>query len=520
MSSETDVDKSTSASAAGIVYLVGGGPGDPGLLTIRGRECLCSADVVVYDYLVNPQILRHARADAQLVYAGKIGGAHNQDQENINRLLIHHAREGKVVCRLKGGDPFVFGRGGEECEALVSAGIPFEVVPGVTAAIGAAAYAGIPLTHRRVATSVAFVTGHEDPSKDESQTDWEKLSLGSGTVVFYMGVRSLASISRNLIAHGRPPWTPAAIVRWGTRPEQEVVVGTLEDIAPLAARLHIKPPAVVIVGEVVSLRDRLRWFDNRPLFGRTILVTRAADQASTFSTILSSRGARVVECPTIQLVPPPSWEELDRSILSLSGYDWLILTSVNGVNFFFDRLAFHGLDSRALASCRVCGVGTKTAAAIRARGVIPDLIPGTFTGEGVVEEFRRLGVSGGRVLFPRGDLARDVVARGLSSLGMTVDSPVAYANRIPTAIPEEVLELLERRRVDCVTFTSSSTVDNLRILLGADRFISLLEGVTVAAIGPVTADTCRRWGLTVTISPRTHTLEALTDAIVDHFRKE
>jgi len=504
----------------GTVYLVGAGPGDPGLLTIRGVECLRRSDVVVYDYLANAEILRHARPDAELVYAGKIGGSHNQDQESINRLLIDHARRGRVVCRLKGGDPFVFGRGGEECEALVAAGIPFEVVPGVTAAIGAAAYAGIPLTHRRVATSVAFVTGHEDPSKEQSQIDWEKLSLGSGTVVFYMGVRSLGAICRSLMEHGRPPRTPVAIVRWGTRPEQEVVTGTLGDIPAIAQRLRVRPPAVVIVGEVVSLRERLRWFDNRPLFGRTILVTRAADQASSFSALLSSRGARVVECPTIQIVPPPSWEELDRSIASLSGYDWLILTSVNGVNVFFDRLAANGLDPRALAGCRVCAVGTKTADAIRARGVIPDLLPDEFTAEGVVEAFRQRGVTTGRALYPRGDLARDVVVRGLATLGMEVDAPIAYVNRLPSGIPDEVSALLQDHRIDCVTFTSSSTVDNLRTLLGPDRFLPLLEGAAIAAIGPVTAATCRRWGLSVSISPVIHTLDALTDAIVDHFRKE
>lgn len=476
--------------------------------------------MVVYDHLANDELLRSAKPGAELVYAGKVGGAHNQDQESINRLLIHHARQGKVVCRLKGGDPFIFGRGGEECESLADAGIPFEVVPGVTAAVGAAAHAGIPLTHRKVAPSVAFVTGHEDPSKDESQIDWEKLSLGSGTVVFYMGVRNLEAICSALMEHGRSPRTPVALVRWGTRPEQEVLTGTLEDIAESAKRARFRPPAVVIVGEVVRLRERLRWFDNRPLSGVTVMVTRAADQASTFSLMLRERGARVVECPTIQLVPPPSFDDLDRAIERLSSYDWLVLTSANGVTFFFDRLLALGLDARSLCGCRVCAVGPKTADLIRLRGIIPDLVPETYTGEGVVDAFRRLGVTAGRVLFPRGDRARDTVEKGLSALGMAVDAPVAYVNRVPDSLPPEALELLESRRIDCVTFTSSSTVENLRFMLGGERFARLLDGVAVASIGPVTTASCEKAGLSVSIAPASHTLDALTDAIVNHFRKE
>ncbi|HSR36266.1 MAG TPA: uroporphyrinogen-III C-methyltransferase, partial [Desulfurivibrionaceae bacterium] len=410
----------------GHVYLIGAGPGDPGLITVRGRDCIGLADVVVYDYLANQQLLEHARPGAELIYAGKIGGAHNHAQSQINDLLVEKALTGKVVARLKGGDPFVFGRGGEECEALLAAGIPFEIVPGVTAGIGAAAYAGIPLTHRHVTTSVAFVTGHEHPNKETSEIDWDKLSLGSGTVVFYMGVKNLPQITANLMAHGRDPETPVALIRWGTRPEQQVLTGTLADIADKVKRAGFKAPAITVVGEVVRLRDSLRWFDNRPLFGKGILVTRAADQAGEFSRMLASQGAQVYECPTIKLVPPPSQAELDAVIADLAGFHWLILTSGNAVRHFFNRLAALGRDARALANCRVCAVGPKTAAAIREYGINPDLVPADYKAEGVVAAFAELDIAGQRVLFPRADKAREVIPQALAGMGAEVVAPVAY----------------------------------------------------------------------------------------------
>ena len=362
----------------GFVHIVGAGPGDPGLITVRGKECLALADVVVYDYLASEQLLEFAPSGAELIYAGKIGGRHNHEQWQINDLLVEKALSGKVVTRLKGGDPFIFGRGGEECEALVTAGIPFEIVPGVTAGIGAAAYAGIPLTHRHVTTSVAFVTGHEDPEKESSDIDWERLSLGSGTIVFYMGVKNLSQITRSLMLHGRSPETPVALVRWGTRPEQQIITGTLADIAEIARKAAFKAPAITIVGEVVKLREKLRWFDARPLFGKGILVTRAADQAGEFSRMLATKGASVFECPTIKLIQPESWTELDSEIDRLSTFDWTIFTSANAVSFFFDRIAAKGLDCRAFGSCRICAVGPKTAALLAAKGIKADLIPADY----------------------------------------------------------------------------------------------------------------------------------------------
>jgi len=501
----------------GYVYLIGAGPGDPGLITLKGRECIARAEVILYDYLAHKELLSFARPDAELIYAGKVGGAHNREQWQINEMLVEKALQGKVVARLKGGDPFIFGRGGEECEALVAAGIPFEIVPGVTAAVGAAAYAGIPLTHRDFTTSVSFVTGHESSGKEVSGIDWGQLALGTGTLVFYMGMKNLPQIAANLIVHGRSSQTPVALVRWGTRPEQDVLTGTLADIADKAHKEGFKAPAVIIVGEVVRLRDKLRWFDTRPLFGKRILVTRATDQAGVFSRLLEGYGAQVLECPTIVVTPPESFEELDEALRALEGYDWLIFTSANGVQFFFERLAGLGLDSRALGSCRVAAVGSKTSESLAGHGIRADLLPSGYHAEGVVAKFAEMDVAGQTALYPKADRGRDVILKGLSGLGMEVVAPVAYRTAIPDAISAEALAALEDRRIDCITFTSSSTVTNLATLLGENRLIHLLQGVAVASIGPVTSASCRELGLLVDLEPEKSTVEALTEEIVAYY---
>jgi uroporphyrinogen III methyltransferase/synthase len=497
----------------GIVYLVGSGPGDPGLITLRGVECLNRAQVVVYDYLANEQLLNHAPADAERIYAGKIGGRHNQGQDEINNLLVQKGLEGKIVVRLKGGDPFVFGRGGEECEALHAAGVPFEIVPGVTAAVGAAAYAGIPLTHREYTASVTLVTGQEGKDKEESTIDWERLSHGNGTVVFYMGITTLRRNMERLIQHGRSAQTPVALVRWGTTPRQEVLSGTLGTIADLADAQGFKPPAVTIVGQVVTLREKLRWFDGRPLFGKKLMVTRAANQAGEFAAMLAERGATVLECPTIRLVEPEQWQDLDAALDTLSGYDWLVLTSGNAVRSFFRRLDTLGLDARAFGSCRVCALGPKTAEAIRAYGIRPDLLAADYKAEGVVAAFSGIDIAGKRILYPRADLAREAIPRELGRMGAQVDSPVAYRTILPDSLPEEALLALEKRTLDCITFTSSSTVQNLSAMLGAERMQEMLRGVKVASIGPITSRSCRELGLKVDIEPSEFTLAALTDAV-------
>lgn len=501
----------------GIVYLVGAGPGDPSLITLRGVECLQKAEVVVYDYLANEQLLNHAPEAAERIYAGKIGGRHNQGQDEINSLLVRNGKAGKVVVRLKGGDPFVFGRGGEECEALREAGIPFEVVPGVTAAVGASSYAGIPLTHRDITASVAFVTGQEGKDKNESTIDWDRLSLGGGTVVFYMGITTLRRNIQRMVEHGRALETPVALVRWATTPCQQVLVGTMANIADLADECGFKPPAVTIVGEVVALREKLQWFDRRPLCGKKIVVTRAAEQAGEFSAKLAARGATVLECPTIRLVEPESWQLLDLSIRELPGYDWMVLTSGNAVRFFFQRFDALGLDARALGSCRICAVGPKTAAELRLFGIKPDLVPSDYKAEGVVDEFSRLDMHNSRILFPRADKARDIIPRELKRMGAHVDSPVAYRNIFPERLPPETLFALEKRSVDCITFTSSSTVQNLAAMLGEEMMLDMLKGVVVASIGSITSKSCRDLGLKVDIEPESSTMEALAEALETHF---
>jgi uroporphyrinogen III methyltransferase/synthase len=501
----------------GIVYLVGAGPGDPSLITLRGVECLKQAEVVVYDYLANEQLLNYAPEAAERIYAGKIGGRHNQGQDEINSLLVAEAAAGKIVVRLKGGDPFVFGRGGEECEALREAGIPYEVVPGVTAAVGASVYAGIPLTHRDITASVAFVTGQEGKDKYESSIDWDRLSLGGGTIVFYMGVTTLRRNMQRLIEHGRSPETPVALVRWATTPCQQILVGTLADIADRAEAGDFKPPAVTIVGEVVALREKLQWFERRRLCGKKIVVTRAAEQAGEFSAKLAARGATVLECPTIRLVEPESWQLLDLAIRELPNYDWVVLTSVNAVRFFFQRLDTLGFDARVFTGCKICAVGPKTAEEIRLFGIKPDLVPNDYKAEGVVDEFSRLDIQGSRVLFPRADKARDVIPQELKRMGAHVDSPVVYRNIFPDRLPPETLFALEKRSVDCITFTSSSTVQNLATMLGEELMLDMLKGVVVASIGPITSKSCRDLGLKVDIEPESYTLDALAEALETHF---
>ncbi|MBW2671237.1 MAG: uroporphyrinogen-III C-methyltransferase, partial [Deltaproteobacteria bacterium] len=331
----------------GKVYLVGAGPGDPELITLKGLECIKNADVIIYDYLASPGLLKHAREHAEIIYVGKKGGDHTLSQDRINALIAEKAQKGFTVTRLKGGDPFIFGRGGEEAEVLIDARIPFEIIPGVTSAIAAPAYAGIPLTHRKFTSTIAFVTGHEDPSKAESSIDWEAIARGIGTIVFLMGVKNLPHITDRLMHHGMPPETPVALVRWGTTPKQTTVSGTLATIVERTKAAGLKPPAIIVVGHVVKLREKMQWFETRPLMGKCIVVTRAREQASDLVKRLSDLGAECLECPTIKVSPPEDVKPLDRAIENLSSYDWLIFTSVNGVNFFFERLFQKNKDVRA-----------------------------------------------------------------------------------------------------------------------------------------------------------------------------
>ncbi len=500
-------------SERGFVHLVGAGPGDPGLLTLRGRQCLEQADVVVYDYLANPELLVHAPDEAERIYVGKKAGAHTLKQEGINALLVKHGRAGRRVVRLKGGDPFIFGRGGEEALALRQAGVPFDVVPGITAGVAAAAYAGIPVTHRGLNSVLTFVTGNEDPEKDESAIDWDALARGGGTLAFYMGVGNLPGIARRLVLGGRSPDTPVALVRHGTRPVQEVIRGTLADIAERVAAAGLKPPAITIVGEVVDLRDHLRWFDTAPLFGRTLAVTRSRTQASALAGGLAQLGARVLQFPTIRIQPPEDAGGLRDALSDLAGIDWIAFTSVNTVEHVFDALARAGLDSRALAGCSIAAVGSATTAALADRGIKPDLVPARATSVALFDALRsRLDLAGKRFLLPRANIAPPDFPERLRNAGAEAIEVTAY--RTVTTRPEKtVLEAFRKHEVDIVTFTSSSTAKNFAAIcrreLGA-----IPADVRYASIGPRTSQTARAEGMTVWTEAEEHTVEGLIAALV------
>jgi len=494
----------------GIVFLVGAGPGDPGLITLKGLDALRSADVVVYDALANPRLLREARADAELISVGKRGGHHTMKQEEINKLLVAKGLEGKRVCRLKGGDPFVFGRGGEEALALAEAGVPFEVVPGITAGIAAPACAGIPVTHRGCTSSLAFITGHEDPTKEASGLAWDKLATGVGTLVVYMGVKNLPVVVERLTANGRPPDTPAAVIQWGTMPRQRTITGTLADIVERAA--DIEAPAVLVVGEVAGLRDRLRWFENRPLFGRRIVVTRSRTQASELSRRLEALGAEVIEMPTIAIEPPADYGPLDAAIAALETFDWVVFTSVNGVDAFFARLAAAGKDSRALP--RVAVIGPATARRLGRHGIVADCQPGRFTGaELVAALLQHENLAAKRVLLPRAAEAPETVRKGLEQAGAIVVEVDAYRTVVGRGPNGEAAELILSGDVHAVTFTSSSTVRGFVQVLGHERLGTLPSSVAFVSIGPVTSATARRLGIPLAAEATVHTIDGLIAAL-------
>jgi uroporphyrinogen III methyltransferase/synthase len=503
----------------GMVYLVGAGPGDPGLITVRGLEIIRSADVIIYDYLAAPALLRHVRENAEMIYVGKKGGDHTLSQEGINALIVAKATAGASVARLKGGDPFIFGRGGEEAEVLIDAGIRFEIVPGVTSAIAAPAYAGIPLTHRKVTSTVAFITGHEDPEKETSTIDWAALAKGIGTLVFLMGVKNLPQITGSLIRHGKPPDTPVALVRWGTTSRQQTVTGTLATIVERVKQAGLKAPAVIVVGGVVQLRDRMKWFDNRPLLGKRIVVTRARAQASDLIRHLSELGAECLEYPTITIEPPADWAPLDQALDHIAEYDWLIFTSVNGVKFFFERLFGRGRDVRALGRIGTAAIGPTTAAKLFEFGLTSDIVPESYQAESVVAAFEKKDVAGQKILLPRASEARPILPEQLSKMGAVVDEVPVYRTRPAADRAERLIEQLETGSIDMITFTSSSTVTNFKSLLPRDRFAELIKPVTIASIGPVTSATARKLGFEVHLTADSFTIPGLVESVVRHYRK-
>jgi uroporphyrinogen III methyltransferase/synthase len=484
------------------VYLVGAGPGDPGLMTARALELVAAADVIVYDRLIPAGALDGARPETELVYAGKEGGGPSMPQEEIERLLVAHGSAGRLVVRLKGGDPFVFGRGGEEAEALRAAGIAFEVVPGVTAGVAAPAYAGIPVTHRDAASAVAFVTGHEDPSKAESALDWPALAAFPGTIVVYMGVRRLEAICSALLAAGRRPDEPAALVERGTLPGQRTVVSTLSAVAAAASEAGVRAPAIAVFGDVAALAGRLDWLGARPLLGRSVAVTRARAQASGLATRLRALGAEVVEAPAIRIVP------LDGPPLSVDGYDLVCVTSPNGVRLLFSRLAAAGLDARALARARVAAIGPGTAAELGRHGVLADVVPERFVAEGLVEALADVPVS--RALIARAAEARDVLPDALRERGASVDVVALYET---VAAPLSDAEVDAALAADYVTFTSSSTVRFWSQAVGG-RAVEPASWPRVVSIGPVTSEALRERGREPDVEAARHDVDGVIEALV------
>ncbi len=504
----------------GKVYLIGAGPGDYRLLTLKACDCLKQADTVVYDRLADARILQYAPQDAEYIYVGKASSQHTMTQDKICQLLVDLAKEGKTVVRLKGGDPFVFGRGGEEALLLQENNLPFEIVPGVTSAISVPAYAGIPVTHRGIAASFAVVTGHEDPTKDNSDINWQQLATATDTVVFLMGVANLPKITAKLMENGRSGDTPVAIIRWGTKAQQQVWTSTVAEAAEMAKNEQIKPPCIFLVGNVVKLREKLAWFDNpqlKPLFGKRILVTRSRAQASKLTAGLEDLGADCLEAPAIRIQPPADgYAALDKAIGGLGDFDWIIYTSANGVEHFFNRLSEAGLDSRSLCGKKICAIGSATAQALAAHGIKADVVPDEYRAEGILSAMYGKLKEGDKVLLPRAAEARSILPEELKRQGADVVVAAAYETVAGEADGRALADELANGTIDAVTFTSSSTVKNLLKLLG-DNAVELLKNVKIAAIGPITAETCRKNGLKVTVQAQEYTIDGLIKAVKEAF---
>lgn len=504
----------------GKVYLVGAGPGDPKLITVRGLEAIQRADVVVYDRLANPRLLKQMKPGADKIFVGKLPDKHMIKQEEINRLLVDLALQGKTVTRLKGGDPSVFGRVGEEAELLADNGIEFEIVPGITSAIAVPAYAGIPVTHRDFTSSFSVVTGHEYPNKTYSNINWDNLAGASGTIVFLMGVANIETICGQLINHGRDPDTPAAVIRMGTWMEQRTIVGTLGTLTELVKAAELQSPAIIIVGDVVKLREKLAWFEKRPLFGKRVLVTRAREQASELVRLIEENGGEAVEFPVIRIQRPEREEAvrvLDEALGCLEQYDWMLFTSVNGVDYTFRRMAELRIDVRTMHRAKIAAVGPKTQEALLDKGIVADLVPNdSFQAETLLDLMKQFVQPGEHVFFPRGDKARPVLAEGLRQFGVPVTEADVYENTLSLEGGEEALYMLRAGLIHAVSFTSSSTVTNLlealRTLGEADP-AALLNRTELYVIGPVTAETAVKAGLNVRAMAEEATVHSLVRTI-------
>src|SRR5215510_326036 len=507
---------STSTSKCGKVYLVGAGPGDLGLVTLRAKDCIENADVIVYDHLANPGALNWARDNAEIVYVGKTPGESQISQEEINALLIEKARQRKQVVRLKGGDPFVFGRGAEEAQVIADAGIPFEVVPGITSSIAGPAYAGIPMTHRGHNSHVTFFTGHEDPTKTESAIDYAALAKLGGTQVMLMGVERLGTVTSEMLKQGVRGDLPVALIRWATTGQQQTLTGTLSDIAQKAVADSFEAPAVAVFGDVVSLRDTLNWYEKRPLLGKRIVITRTRKQASVLSNKLRALGAHVIELPTIRIEPPSNLREFAELVQDAHIYDWIVFTSANGVEAFFDIFFKLYDDAREIGGVRIAAIGPATAQRVKDFHLHVDLQPEQFIAEAFVREFKKQGsIENERILVVRAEKARDVLPKELSAAGAIVDEAFAYRTVPETRDISGAQRQLAQGGADLITFTSSSTVENF-LALG----LPWPKGMRVASIGPITSKTVRDHGLEVNIEARRHDIDGLVQAIRELFAQK
>jgi len=509
-----------SMNRKGKVYLVGAGPGDFGLLTLRAKELIEQCDVLIYDNLVGERVVDSlASPGCEKIYVGKSGASHTMEQEDINGLIVEKAKAGNMVVRLKGGDPYIFGRGGEEALFCVERGVDFEVVNGISSAYAVPNYAGIPVTNRGFSSSVAFITGHEDPTKLESDIRWDKLATGVQTLVFLMGVKNLPLIIEKLVANGLDRSTPSAVIQNGCQPTQRSVSGTLADIAQKVKEAGIKPPSIIIVGDVVALREKINWFEKRPLFGKTIVVTRSRDQASELTSRLMELGAGVIETPVIKILPAADGEDMAGALKHIADYDWIILTSVNGVDHFYRHLYGSGLDSRALASSKICAIGPATAERLSAYGIKADLVPKRFVSSDIAKELAGRGeIAGKSFLLPRADIAPRELSDALLQEGAKLVEDIAVYRTVEedlSAKPAQ-MELLRHMRFDLVTFTSSSTVQNFDRLM-KKAGVEAKTAIRCAAIGPVTAGTAKELGYQVEISAKVHTIDGLVEAILKYY---
>lgn len=499
----------------GKVYIMGVGPGDYKLATLKAVECIGSADVVVYDRLISTKLLSHARKDAELIYVGKMPDRHVVPQHQINRILVEKALEGKNVARVKGGDPFVFGRGGEEAEELRENGIEFEIVPGVTSSIAVPAYAGIPVTHRDFCSSFHIVTGHERAEKDESIIDYESLAKVEGTLIFLMGVKNLPEITANLIKHGKDRSTPAAVVHKGTTVEQQVVAGTVENIAQKVVEAGINSPSVTIIGKVVELREKLNWFPSGKLAGKKVVVTRAREQASKLVEKIESLGGEVIEFPTIKISQPADYVQFDKVLDSLGSYGWIVFTSVNGVDAFFERMKVRKLDIRALYSIKLCAVGEATAGRLNDIGFNVDFVPEKFTTSYLLEGLLERVKPGEKVLLARADIGSAELAEGLEEKGVAFDDLTVYRTVLDSADRDDLVNLIESGKIDYITFTSSSTVRNFISVTGKDM-LDKINKIKVVCIGPVTAKTAEELGVRVADMAEVYTIDGLVEKLIEN----